>query len=89
MSAQAGTHPGSVSDYLGGAANAAAVTPNDTTELDYITRGLLIGTAGALKVTMQNNQVVTMANVPAGFYPWRVRIVWSNGTAASNIVAFW
>lgn len=69
--------------------SAAAVTPHDTNELDYMTRALCIGTAGALKVTMHDGTDVTFAGVPAGVIRIRVKRVFSTGTVASNITALW
>lgn len=69
--------------------SAAAVTPDNTNELSYMTRALVIGTAGALKVTMHDGTDVTFASVPAGLLPIRVKRVFATGTVASNITALW
>lgn len=71
------------------ARHAAAVTPNDSTDLTVRARVLYIGTAGALKVTTQGGEDVTFGNVEAGTLPISVTRVWSTGTTASNIVALW
>ncbi len=69
--------------------SAAAVTPNDSADLTYVTRALYVGTAGALKVDMSDGSTVTFGNVGVGELKVRVKRVYSTGTAASNIVALW
>ena len=66
---------------------AAAVTPNDSTDLAEITLSLYIGGTGNLKVTMFDDSVVTYTGIAAGRHPLRVKRVWANGTSATNIVA--
>ena len=66
---------------------AAAVTPNDSTDLNEITTSIYVGTAGTLKVTMVDGSVVTYGAIAAGRHPLRVKRVWATGTIASNIVA--
>ena len=68
---------------------AAAVTPSDSTVL-AATRGLYVGSAGALKVTTKSGDDVTFGAVTAGaLLPLSVTKVFSTGTAASNIVALY
>lgn len=71
------------------AEHAAAVTPNDSTDLTTSTRALFIGTSGNLKVDMVGGETVTFSSVPAGVFPVRVKRVHSTGTTASGIVAMW
>ena len=66
---------------------AAAVTPNDSTDLNEITTSIYVGTAGTLKVTMVDGSVVTYGAIAAGRHPLRVKRVWATGTSATNIVA--
>ena len=69
---------------------AATVTPHDTNELAN-PGTLYIGGAGsnALKVTTVDGQVVAFAGVTVGFFPLRVKIVWSTGTDVTNIVVLY
>lgn len=67
--------------------NAVAVTPNDSTDLDYVSRALYIGTAGALTVITSGGDTVAFGNVGVGLLPLRVSRVKSSGTTAANIVA--
>jgi hypothetical protein len=72
------------------ATRAAAVTPNDSTDLDAATRGLYIGTAGALTVITSGGDTVTLVAVPAGsILPLSVTRVLATGTDADDIVALW
>ena len=65
--------------------NAEAVTASPTA-LSKTTRGLYVGTAGNITVTMAGGQSVTFNNVPAGStLPFRVTHV----TAGANVVALW
>lgn len=70
------------------ATSAVAVTPHDTNAVAQ-TRGLYVGTAGALTVRMVGSQQnVTFANVAAGsLIPICVDRVLATGTDASDIVA--
>lgn len=72
----------------GSSGTAAAVTPNDSADLAYIARGLYVGGAGTLKVTLEDGTNLTFGAVTAGsLLPIRVSRVWSTGTSATNIVA--
>ena len=70
--------------------NAEAVTPDDSTDLTNVTRGLYVGTGGDLVVIMQGGQTITFTAVPTGaVLPIRVSRVKSTSTTASDIVALW
>lgn len=76
------------------ASNAVAVTPNDSTDLTYVTRGLFVGGAGNIVVIMGDQAVdattVTFTGVLAGtILPIAVRRVRATSTTATNIVALW
>lgn len=67
---------------------AATVTPSDVTILSP-TRGLWIGVSGSVAVRMFEEQnTVTLTNVPVGILPIQVDQVLAATTAAS-IVALW
>lgn len=66
--------------------NASGVTPDDAADLAITTRALYVGTSGNLRVTLASGDIVTFANVGAGWHPLRVSRVWATGTAASDIV---
>jgi hypothetical protein len=70
--------------------SAAAVTPQSTNELEYVTTGLYVGGAGDVRVQMRDGQEVTFSDVAAGsVLPIRVRKVLLTGTTATDIVAIW
>jgi hypothetical protein len=72
------------------ASNAAAVTPNDSTDLTYTSRALFVGGAGNLAVVMAGGQTVTFTGVTAGaLLPIRASRVMSTNTTATSIVAVW
>lgn len=71
--------------------HAAAVTPNDSTDLTTMARGLYIGGAGNVTLdTAGGETTVAFVGVPAGTtLPIRTARVRSTGTTATNIVALW
>lgn len=63
------------------------VTPHDTNDLSYTTRGIYVGVSGDVKVDMAGSGTVTFVGMAAGvFHPMRVTRVYSTGTTATNIV---
>lgn len=69
----------------------ALVTPADGSDLPFLTRGLSIAGAGAVRVTTAAGDTVTIPSgaLAAGVvHPLRVSRVWSTGTTATGIVAF-
>jgi hypothetical protein len=70
---------------------AAAVTPNDSTDLTWTTRGLYVGGSGNVVVHMAaEGTQITFVGVQAGtILPIAVSRVRSTSTTATNIVALW
>lgn len=68
--------------------HAVAVTAHDT-NLIPTTRGLYVGTAGNIVVTMASGSDATFNSVPVGVLPVQVQRVKSTNTTASNIVALY
>lgn len=67
----------------------AAVTPSASVELDYVTRGLWIGTGGTVVAVNDQGNEVTFSNVPDGtLLPIRTSRIDDTSTA-TNIVAMW
>lgn len=63
------------------------ITPNDAVDLGHVTRALYVGGEGALRVTLQGGETVTLAAVNGGaLYPLRVARVWATGTTATYLV---
>lgn len=74
-------------DAIAPAHAAAAVTPHDTNTIAP-TRGIYVGTAGNLKVMMNDGTALTFTAIAAGIvHPIAAIMVYSTGTTASNIVA--
>lgn len=73
---------------MGPYANAAAVTPNDSTDLTFRTRALYVGVTGNIVVSIGGSNV-TFSNVPVGYHLLVVDRVLATGTTATNIVALW
>jgi hypothetical protein len=68
--------------------NAAAVTPNDATDLTNTARALYVGGTGNVKVDTAAGDTVIFYSVPAGaIIPVRVKRVYSTGTTATNITS--
>jgi hypothetical protein len=66
---------------------AEAVTPSDTVNFTYMSRGLYVGTGGNIAVVMISGDTVTFTNVQDGsILPIKVMRVNSTNTTASNIV---
>lgn len=88
-SAHSQTDPfGSATPAASPATGSADVTPDDTTKLDTVTRGLWVGTGGDISMLMKDGTTATWANVPDGsLLPVRVQRVNSTGTTASDIDA--
>ena len=69
---------------------AAAVTPNDSTDLTTIARALYVGGAGDVKIDAADGSTVTFVGVQAGsIIPVRAARVYATGTDATNIVAIY
>ena len=67
---------------------AAAVVPDDASDLAYATRAIYVGQGGALAVRMVSGDEVTLAEVQPGMiYPLRVTRVLATGTTAGGLVA--
>lgn len=74
----------SPASYSGG----ATVTPHDTNELPVYAKALHVGVAGTVKVTTVDGSIIAFT-APVGLLPITAKLVWSTGTAATNIVALW
>lgn len=72
------------------AEHAAAITPHDTNVLTHVTRGIYVGVAGNVKVTMIGGEAVTFVGLAAGVvHPIAAQIIWSAGTTATSILGVW
>lgn len=66
------------------AGNAFTITPHDTNELAFVTRGLYLGVSGDVAMILANDtEPVTFTNLLAGVvHPFRVKLVRATGTDA-------
>lgn len=76
------TYPGS---------HAIVVSPNDSTPLPFVSRGIYVGTTGNIALVLQSDPLsapVVFSNVQSGsLLPLRATYVMNTNTTASNIVA--
>lgn len=70
------------------AENAMAITPNDSTDLTHVTRGIYVGVTGNVKVDMfGTGTAITFVGLAAGvIHPIRATRVYSTDTTATSIV---
>lgn len=72
----------------GPAARAAAVVPDDATDLATPSRAIYVGAAGHIAVIMLSGDQVTFSNAPAGLVlPIRVSRVLATGTTAGSLIS--
>ncbi len=70
--------------------SAAAITPDDMSDISHVTRALYVGGGGHLRVKMLGGETATFANVPSGtLMPLRVLRVLATGTTATAILGLW
>lgn len=79
--------PSNSDDLQGPATKAAAVTPNDTTDLPYVSKRLHIGTGGTVALVTSGGDTVTYTAATGTYLNVRAARVKSTGTTATNIVA--
>lgn len=71
-------------------AHGAAVTPDDTDDLEWVTRCLMVGQSGDVTCDLLGGETITFTSLqPGSLYPFRVKRVYATGTTASNIVGLW
>ena len=69
------------------AKSAFDITPHNTNDLTYVTRGIYVGASGDLKVDMANGETVIFVDIAAGvIHPLRVKRVYLTGTDATGII---
>ena len=70
------------------AAGAKAITPSDTVDLEYVTRGVYVGVSGNVAAVMASGEVVVFVAMAAGIiHPLSVSRINSTSTDATNLVA--
>lgn len=78
-------------DLASPAYHAAAVTPNDNTDLTFVTRAVYVGGAGNITVNMADGTAgIVFSAVPVGtVLPIAVSRIKATGTTATLLVAIW
>lgn len=75
-----------MSGLIDPAENAFAITPSNTSDLDHITRGIIVGGAGDIKVDMVSGETVVISGLAAGgLYALRLKRVYSTATTATAL----
>lgn len=68
--------------------NMFAVTPSDSVDLAYASRGIYVGVSGDVQLKTINDDVITLVGLAAGvWHPIRARRIYSTSTTATDIVA--
>lgn len=76
-----------VSDITEPPRHAFDITPDDDTDLTFVTRAIWVGTGGNLKVTLVGGETVTYKNLPDGTEKVGCFVrVFATGTTASDLV---
>lgn len=79
-----------ITDSLYSAVECFAITKHDSTNFDYIVRGIYVGGAGDVVVVTPFSSAVTFVGVPAGsVLPVRAIRVNSTNTTATNMVGMY
>lgn len=69
------------------AEDAFEITPDDDTDLDYVTRGIYVGGSGDLEVITKDGTTIVFTDIAAGIiHPLRVSRVKASNTSATGII---
>jgi len=72
------------------AANAFAITPDNSTDFDQVTRAIYVGGDGDIAAVLIDDSVVTFSGAVAGtIIPVRMKRVNSTNTDATNLVGLY
>lgn len=71
------------------AVHAFAITPDDD-DLEFVTRGLYVGTGGTLVCTFLGGEELTITGIGDGaVYPFRLTNIDSTGTTATGLIGLY
>jgi len=76
-------------DRMNPPGNAAAVTPNDSTDLTNVTRAINVAAAGNVAIDTEAGDSVTLYVAAGIAFPVNARRIKATGTTATGIVALW
>ncbi len=77
---------------IGSCGEASVNSTQTATDATYspISRGIVVGTAGDLAVTMAwGTTSMVIPALPAGWHPLRVKAIHATGSAAQAVTVFW
>ena len=82
--------PDKFSDFTSGLSSPICggfdITPDDATDLQGMTRAIVLGAAGDVAVVLKNGDTLTLPALTAGvIYPVRVSRVLATGTTATGL----
>lgn len=69
--------------------HAAAVTPTSAADLTHVTRGILVGVTGNVKLVTKGGETVVVPAVAGTVLRVRATRIWDTSTTATGIVALW
>jgi hypothetical protein len=69
--------------------HAKAITPDNSNDLAYVTRAVILAVAGDLKVDTLGGESGEVLTLPAGPHAIRVKRIYATGTTATGITALW
>ena len=67
----------------------SVIQPNDSADLEAVTRAIHVAEAGDLRVTMRGGGSVTIPGLTPGWHPLRVCRVHATGTTATGLLGGW
>jgi len=71
------------------ATHVQTVTPDDATDLPFVSRALNVAVSGSVRVTTVGDTTQTVYITAGCAFPVRVKRVWATGTTAATIVALY
>ncbi|MEM1159302.1 MAG: hypothetical protein AAGJ28_00065 [Pseudomonadota bacterium] len=71
------------------ATNIFTTTPEDGTDLPFVSRALNVSTSGTVRLTTVSGDVATVFIAAGLAFPIRARRIWATGTTAADIVVLY
>lgn len=66
-----------------------AITPNNSADLAYVTRGIVVGVAGDVKVDTVGGESAVVIPMVAGYNPGQFTKIYASGTTATGLVGYY
>lgn len=71
------------------AANGRAIDVSSSDATGFVSRAIIVGTAGAVKVDHATSGTGVVHNLPVGVWPLAVTKIYNSGTTASGLSVIW